>query len=109
MFSARLKERREHFGFSQQELAARVGVSQSQIWRYENEGSDVTGDVLGRLARELDCTADYLIGLTDELQGHYRRSEMNTTERELLAAYRRGDLSEALLILSQRARNGTEN
>lgn len=104
----RLKQERERRGLSQQELADRARSSQSQIWKYENEQSDPTGDVLIRIAKELECSVDYLLGLVDDPHGHLKVKELSPTEQELLAAYRRGDLSEALIILSQKHRNGTE-
>lgn len=100
----RLKQERERRGLSQQELADRARSSQSQIWKYENGTSDPTGDVLARMARELECSVDYLLGLVDDRQGHVKVKDLSPEESELLAAYRRGDLSEALLILSQKVK-----
>lgn len=57
-----LKEIRLERGITQEELASRIGVSQSQIARYENDDSEPTLDTLRKLSKELDCTLDELIG-----------------------------------------------
>lgn len=102
-----LKQRREELNLSRDELASRVGVSWSQIRRYELEESDVTGDVLLKLAETLLCSTDYLLGKEDAEKPVYRLSDLSPQEQELIIAFRRGDLREAMQVLAQSGRLGS--
>jgi transcriptional regulator with XRE-family HTH domain len=63
---ARLRAERK---LTQQELAARAGVSQAIISRLETEDREnVTSDVLKGLATALGCTTDYLVGMHEDEQ-----------------------------------------
>jgi transcriptional regulator with XRE-family HTH domain len=92
----RLKEIRELRRLSQRELAARCSMGEKQIWRYENEESNPTSDHVVRIARELDVSSDYLLGLADEPGLHFRESELSPMERKLITAVRHGLIVEAL-------------
>lgn len=54
---------------SQSELARRVGVSQTSIWKLVNEPSQGSKHT-HRIASELGTTAEYLMGETDDPAGH---------------------------------------
>lgn len=95
----RLRDTRIQRGLSQKDLADRVGVSDQQVYRYENERSDPTAEVLSRLARELEVSMDYLAGLVDQPTAKLREEELSPEERELIAAYRRGDWRLALRLI----------
>lgn len=57
---------REYQGWSQTELAERSGVGQSYISRLEDgDAPNVAGIILAKLARALETSTDYLLGLTD--------------------------------------------
>jgi transcriptional regulator with XRE-family HTH domain len=59
---------------SQQELADRTGLKVQNISRIETEQREhVRSDTLRRLAEALDCSTDYLVGLTDDPQPVKRR------------------------------------
>lgn len=79
----RIRERRKQLHYSQEELAALVGIDQKQVSRYENGVNDPTADVLANLARALNTTTDWLVGLTDypdrPLRGEF---DLNDNERE---------------------------
>lgn len=77
-------------GFTQTDLAERVGISLKQMWRYENEVSIPAADVLKRIAQELEVSADYLLGLTDNPTDHYRETELTADERKLVNDMRAG-------------------
>jgi len=85
----RIRERRKFFRYSQEELADRVGTDQKQISRYENGVNDPTADVLANLARALETTTDWLVGLTDSpdrpLRGEY---DLDEVEREAVKILR---------------------
>lgn len=91
----RLREVREARHLSQRELAALCGFGENQIHRYEN-GGNLNADTLAVLAKHLDVTADYLLGLTDEPTGHITEDDLSPMERKLISAVRRGMITEAL-------------
>ena len=56
---------RREKGFSQEDLARNVGVSVNTIARFERgEIGDIKAQVLAKIARALDVTTDWLLGLT---------------------------------------------
>ena len=61
-----LKEIRLKRGMTQQELADAVGITQSQIARYESGETQPSLETLRKLAAALDCTLDELIGRGEE-------------------------------------------
>jgi transcriptional regulator with XRE-family HTH domain len=93
--SERMREVRVARGLTQEELAARIGINLRQISRYEAGESDPTGDALARLAKEMQVSADYLLGLTDDPNEHLG-DELSPMERKLIAAVRSGHIVEAL-------------
>ena len=58
--------RRER-NLSQRRVAREIGVSQSKYWKIENGKMKFTIDHLIALCRFYNLSADYLIGLTDEI------------------------------------------
>lgn len=66
LFHQRLKEQREAAQLRQQDLAYLVGTSQNQISKYEIGRSQPTADVLLKIAKALQTSSDYLLGLTDD-------------------------------------------
>ena len=64
---ARLRQRRKDQHLSQQGLAALMQVPQSWISDVEKgKRQHVEAETVYRFARALDCTMDYLMGLTDD-------------------------------------------
>lgn len=67
MFGERLKSLRKKRGFTLQSLADKVGSTKSYIWELENKPSaNPKADLVGKLAKELKVTIDYLVGTEDE-------------------------------------------
>ncbi len=61
----RIEERLHAKGWSQAELARRIGVQSTSIWKLVT-GASQGSKHLHRIARELDTTAEYLTGETDD-------------------------------------------
>lgn len=61
----KLKEIRLREGLTQVQLAARLGVPQTTLSQWEN-GSNPTCEMIRRLAAELHCTTDELLGVEQE-------------------------------------------
>lgn len=92
----RLRELRENFGLTQEELAERLNLGIRQIHRYENEITDPSGDIIARLAKELYVTTDYLLGLVDDPAQDLTEEDLSPMERKLVDAVRKGLIVEAL-------------
>ena len=58
----RIRMLREQMKLSQFELAKLLGISQASLCRYETGEREPSIQMLKRIAEELDCTVDYLIG-----------------------------------------------
>lgn len=57
----RIKELRQQLGFTQTELAEKVGLTYIQVGRYEKQKSKPSSQVLQKLAEALNTSADYLM------------------------------------------------
>ena len=57
----RLKQLRGEHGWSQADLAAKIGTDPGQISRYENGRMTPSAEAVVRLAEILDVTTDYLL------------------------------------------------
>lgn len=100
----RLKEMREKRGLSQTDLSERADVSKRQIGRYEHGKGDPTSDTLARIARALDVSGDYLIGLTDAPRSYVQSTDLTEDEAELIGLFRRGDIESVFRKFAQRLR-----
>ena len=70
---------------SQQELADRTGLKVQNISRIETDQREhVRSDTLRRIAEALDCSTDYLVGLTDDPQPPRRRRRKADDSGDLL-------------------------
>ena len=56
---------REERDMSQKHLAYTIGIAPTTLSRYENNLYEPKAEILNRLAKALDTTSDFLIGLTD--------------------------------------------
>jgi transcriptional regulator with XRE-family HTH domain len=92
----KLKAIREKRGLSQGELGALIGSNVHQIYRYENGVNDPTSEMLGRIARILKVSVDYLLDLSDDPKSEDTMPELTKVERKVLDALRRGDKLEAI-------------
>jgi transcriptional regulator with XRE-family HTH domain len=96
MIGPRLKHMREARNLTQEQVGEYVGVSSQQVYRWETEKNDPTGDMIVQLARLLEVTTDYLLGLVDDPTAHITETNLSPMERRLIAALRNGQLTEAL-------------
>ncbi|ASS66525.2 helix-turn-helix transcriptional regulator [Paenibacillus sp. RUD330] len=62
---SRVKNLRKKHGLSQEQLAARIGMTRSALGNYEVDRIVPSSDVLGKIALALQTSTDYLLGLTD--------------------------------------------
>jgi|GraSoiStandDraft_11_1057310.scaffolds.fasta_scaffold831156_2 transcriptional regulator with XRE-family HTH domain len=70
----RLRERREHLGLSQMEVAKQARIIQGDLSLLERgKKRALWADTLQRLAEALECSLDYLAGRTDDPHPPRRR------------------------------------
>ena len=100
MIGKRMRDLREASGFTQEELAEKIGVNVLQINRYEHNKNNPTSDIAAKIATALNTSTDYLLGLTDEpTPMSWVKSGLTAKERAALAAWRRGERLEAAKVI----------
>ena len=62
----RLKEEIKNSGLTTVEIAKRVGISPEMVTQYVTTKKLPKLDTFARLCKELDVSADYILGLSDE-------------------------------------------
>jgi transcriptional regulator with XRE-family HTH domain len=85
----RLKAIREQRGLTQRELAALVGTTPIQLSRYENDKMEPSAKYVELLAKHLEITSDYLLGLTDDPRKRFGDTEIAEDERLMIDIFRR--------------------
>ncbi|MDE6690982.1 MAG: helix-turn-helix domain-containing protein [Clostridia bacterium] len=66
MYGQRIKDERQLKGLSQKQLAEMISTTQSTIGKYEREELQPNIDVITKLCEIFECSADYLLGLSDD-------------------------------------------
>ena len=72
----RIRERRNHLGLSQENLAEKLFTSKQMISVYENNKTELKIQVVKELAVALDTTSSYLIDGTVEMEYEAETAEM---------------------------------
>lgn len=67
VFGERLKELRKEHGLTQKVLAEELGYNQSMICFWERGVNEPTESAIRKAAIFFDVTADYLLGLSNDL------------------------------------------
>ena len=65
-FGMRLKLLREEQKMTQKQFAERIGVSKNTVYQYENNTKAPKKEKLSVIARVLNTSTDYLLGLENE-------------------------------------------
>lgn len=88
---ARLRMLRHERSLSQQQLAAKLGISQQSINKYENHNVEPDIGMLWQMADFFGTTIDYLVGRSDERTqpGKGIPPGLSACEGMLLTRYRR--------------------
>jgi len=99
----RLRAMRNMLDLTQSALAERVGITQAYLAELEKGAKRPSIDVLEKLCGTLNCSADYLLGLTDN------KSYRTMREESLPAGYKgRSITPEVLRIVAERNISGRE-
>lgn len=80
-----LREERE---ISQKELAEKIGITAASLSRYENNIYDPKGSIIYGLAKHLNTSADFLLGITPDYNPSPLTPCISTEEFRLLETYR---------------------
>lgn len=65
MYGERIKEIRENAQMTQAQMALILGTNQQSISRYEKEQIEPNIEMIVRICKKFDVTADYLLGLSE--------------------------------------------
>ena len=77
----RIRNLREMRFWTKRELAARLGISESQLSRIERgKTAKVSSDILIGLANEFDVSADYILGLSPTKENSHILSKLRLSE-----------------------------
>lgn len=74
-----MKAERARIGLSAKKVADIIGVHENALLRWENDEAEPIGKNLVALSNLYGCTADYLLGMTNERKG---RAEIDGAERK---------------------------
>ncbi len=85
MIGKRMKEVRKLRGYTQEDIALKLGVSVSAVKKWEQDKTDPNTALFVELADYLDVSLDYLLNRSNDL------SRIPTVENDLLASFRQLD------------------
>ena len=75
-FSARLVALRQRRGYSQEQLALKMGITKQTISNYERDIRSPDKEMIEQLANILDCSVGYLMGTEEEINAQRKLDEM---------------------------------
>lgn len=96
----RLKFARERLGLSQGDFAEAMGAPQQHVSRWENGHVDPNSYTLKAMARLLQVSSDYLLGLTEDLNDPAELAGLPPLKRKLLWMVDNGQIVEAIQTLT---------
>lgn len=73
VYYKRIRDLREDHDLTQRQLAARLQMTQTQYFRYEQGYRDIPSDILIQLADLYQTSTDYILGRTDDPRPPGRR------------------------------------
>lgn len=77
----RIYNLRDYHNMTKQALAAKLGISASQLSRIESgQTATVSSDILIGLAKEFDVSADYILGLSPTKENNHILTELHLSE-----------------------------
>ena len=83
VFSTRLKDLRKKKGISMDQLAKDLNVTKSRVNMWENNGTVPRSDLLIKLSKYFEVSADYLIGNDDESAIDFSNQKLSSLQRNL--------------------------
>ena len=71
----RIKELREQTGMSARKFAEIIGIKYTTYYGYENGTREPGSQTVTKICNYFGCTADYLLGLSDDPKGYFDEKE----------------------------------
>lgn len=88
----RIRELRKQRGLTQEELAAKLGLKDSAIAKYENgRVENIKRSIISNMASVLECSPTYLLCLDDVVEPAAVDFIISDDEKELILEYRKAD------------------
>lgn len=75
MIFDRIKELREQTGMSARKFAEIIGIKYTTYYGYENGTREPGSQTVTKICNYFGCTADYLLGLSDDPKGYFEEKE----------------------------------
>lgn len=66
MYGQRISELRIEKGLTQTQLAEQLGLTQKSVSKYELEQLDLSTELVIKISRFFEVSADYLLGMSDD-------------------------------------------
>lgn len=107
IYGFRLKELREERGVSMMTLAKAIGVSDTAVCKWENQDSEPKLSYIIKLADYFNCSADYLIGRSDDFGGYIEQTQLTEEEKTILKNFR--SLSPQTKVIAREIMNILKN
>ena len=92
-FSEKIRDKRKEFGFSQEELGNKIGVSKRMIIKYENDGVKPRQAVMKKIAEVLNVSIEYL-SLDNENDNNTVEKKVEELLEKNTALFAGGELSQ---------------
>lgn len=105
MIGERLRAARQSRRYTQEQLESLSDVSIQNINRYENNKTSIKDAELAKLAKALNVSADFLLGLTDDPTPQKLKTKLSQLETDVLAAVRDGKYVDAIDALVERMKS----
>lgn len=87
IYGQRIRELREERGISMMSLAKAIGVSDTAVCKWENQISEPKLSYVMKLSDYFNCSADYLIGRSDDFGNYTPQPQLTAEEKRLLKIF----------------------
>ena len=84
---------RKELNLTQEEMSKKLNLGRCTYGNYEIERTDPSIDILIKLADFFECSIDYLVGRSNELDTVIIQNDISSDERELINVYKMLDYS----------------
>lgn len=100
---SRIKQLRQKRGVIQEILAAKLGITQQMLSKYERDVTLIKVDILKKIAAYFNVTTDYLLGVSDvkrDIKGQMKVNETLDAYYDLVEVYKDLDSYDQEMIWS---------